>query len=243
MSKIAGATITGRGHIKKNVPCQDKIFSTKNQDFSFIGLADGAGSCKHSDIGAELVVKELSKLLYKNFNKYYKLGYHGVSSRIISHLQVRLFVLAQNLRIAYKELSSTMLFVVKKDNRFIAGHLGDGVIGCLKENKLKVISSPDNGEYANSTIFVTASQAYKNLKLFKGELTNIEGFVLMSDGTEESLYNKKEQSLAEGVNQMFNWLATYKEKEVSSALKENLDKIIKLKTTDDCSIILMKTGS
>ena len=33
------------------------------------------------------------------------------------------------------------------------------------------------------------------MKLFKGNIKNIAGFILMSDGTEQSLYNKKNNSL------------------------------------------------
>jgi len=238
--KIAGATIVGRGHITKNIPCQDKIFSAKDSSFNFIGLADGAGSCSHSDIGAAFVLKETLKLIKKKFDRYYRGEYSIVNSDILSYLKLRLEILAKNKRIAFKELSSTLLFVAVKENKFIAGHLGDGVIGYLKCGELKVLSDPVNGEFANATYFVTSSDAKQYFKLFKGELNEINGFVLMSDGSEESLYDKRNKSLAPAVGQMFEWLGKFKENEVSKALENNLRDVIRLKTIDDCSVILLK---
>lgn len=239
--KIAGATSQGRGHISKNIPCQDKIFSVKHGNYAFIGLADGAGSCRYSDIGAAFVLKETNKILKKKFDRFFLSEYSSVNFDILSYIKLRLQIYSKNKRLEYKELSSTLLCVAVKDNRFISIHLGDGVIGYIKrDQELKVLSDPSNSEYANATYFVTSPDAKHFLKLYKGELNDIGGFILMSDGTEESLYNKKGKFLAQAVKSMFDWLDKFKELEVSAALKDNLDSVIKQKTTDDCSLIILR---
>ena len=99
--KIASNYIIGQGHISKNIPCQDRTYKLVDKKFlkikvkrkffknkkrikinkyilnfqnSFYGLslADGAGSCKYSDIGAELVTKKILEYLNKNFEILFK---------------------------------------------------------------------------------------------------------------------------------------------------------------------------
>ena len=96
-----------------------------------------------------------------------------------------------------KDLASTLLFVAVKDDKFILGHLGDGVIGYLKNNCLKTASLPNNGEFSNETYFSTSKDASSHMKLAKGSVRDIDGFVLMSDGTADSFYNKKEKKLCD----------------------------------------------
>ena len=63
--------VQGRGHLKAEVPCQDKTFYMNENNVDVIALADGAGSAKLSHFGAELVTKKISELLTKNFDIYY----------------------------------------------------------------------------------------------------------------------------------------------------------------------------
>ena len=42
------------------------------------------------------------------------------------------------------------------------------------------------------------------MKMMKGQLNGITGFALMSDGTEESLYNKREKSLAPALKKIMD---------------------------------------
>ena len=88
-----------------------------------------------------------------------------------------------------KDLAATMLVVAENNDRFIIAHIGDDVIGYLDGDVLKTASAPSNGEHANETYFVTSRDAINTMKLFKGSIKNIAGFVIMSDGTEQSLYS------------------------------------------------------
>ena len=48
------------------------------------------------------------------------------------------------------DLASTLLFVAIKDNKFIMAHIGDGIIGYLKQDELKIATHPMNGEFINN---------------------------------------------------------------------------------------------
>ena len=95
------------------------------------------------------------------------------------------------------------LFVAVKDDKFILFHIGDGVIGCFKNGKIEVASRPTNDEFANVTVFTTSPNALQNTKIVKGEMFNIDGFVLMSDGSEHSFYDKRSGSLAKILERLF----------------------------------------
>jgi len=147
--KLASAYVTGRGHLIKNAPCQDRTFELVSQHstgtFYGLSLADGAGSYALSDIGAEIVTKEVLAYLKSNFSKLSRVK--NTSKKVIKKIEEKLAKEATIRGIEIKELSSTLLFVAIKNDRFIAGHIGDGVIGVLnKYVKISVLSKPDNGE-------------------------------------------------------------------------------------------------
>ena len=241
--KLASAYVTGRGHLTKNIPCQDRTFELINKHstgvFYGLSLADGAGSYKFSDIGAEIVTKEILMYLKSNFSNLLKVK--NVSRKIIQHIEEILSVEAKNRAIDIKELSSTLLFIVIKKNKFIAGHIGDGVIGVLdKNNNISVLSHPDNGEYSNSTFFTTTGNYPDRLRIIRGNIVGSTGFILMSDGSDESLYDSKTKKLAPVNAEIINWLNVGRSEEVNIALQSNLNEVIKQKTFDDCSLGILK---
>jgi len=265
--KIASSYIIGQGHISKNIPCQDRTFklidrkvlkklvkrkvfknrksikinkNTLDNENSFYGLslADGAGSCRHSDIGAELVTKKILQYIKINFDNLFKDD--NIKITITDYLVSELKK-ATTKNISFEDLSSTLLFIAIKNNKFLIGHIGDGVIGMLdNENNLKTISKPDNGEFSNSTFFTTSIKYKERLRILKGTLKSANGFILMSDGAEDSLYDKKKETLSDTNKIIINWLENNTEKDVEKALYNNLEQIISKQTSDDCSIGIMK---
>lgn len=264
--KVASTYIIGKGHIAKKLPCQDRTNKLKSEIYnsillkkkkskavslklekkildkqnSFYGLslADGAGSCKYSDIGAEVITKNILQYIKNNFNLLYTDG--NLKENLLNFIESTIHSL-ENKTIDFKSLSSTLLFVAIKGNKFIIGHIGDGVIGMLDRNNiLKVISKPDNGEFSNATYFTTSTNYPDRLRLLKGTLKNSKGFILMSDGSEESLYNKQTEALVDINRTLINWLENNSEENVEKALYYNLEQIIRNKTQDDCSIGVMR---
>lgn len=240
MWKIVQCAVQGRSHIKTGIPCQDKTFSIIKKGVSVIALADGAGSAKLSHFGAERITKFICDDFAKNFDDYF-VEEDGVSIKreLISKILVELGNLSKELECELKELASTMMFVAVKDDQFIISHIGDGVVGYLKDDELKIASQPENGEYANTTVFTTSKDALNTMKLLKGNLGNIQGFVLMSDGTEASLYNKREKRLADILKKIMNLCMVVPQEKIEQQLINSFESTIKKATTDDCSIALM----
>ena len=239
MWKIFKSAVIGRGHASQGEPCQDKVFSLENRGIKAAALADGAGSASLSQFGAETVVEEVCRLLTERFEEFFREENAArVGQEILSHLHDKLAERAEQLACSLDDLASTLLFVAVSKEHYLLGHLGDGVIGCLKGEDLLVASHPENGEFANETVFVTSSAALQSLRLMKGRLAEIQGFVLMSDGTEAGLYDKRKKELAPVLKKVMGLMSVLPVEEMQRSLQESMEEVIRQKTQDDCSLIL-----
>lgn len=186
--------VQGRGHAKKNIPCQDKVARLESNGVQVIALADGAGSASMSHFGAACVVAGVSKFVAENFTDIITQSDERIVTQKI--LSVALQALTDETEIrdcTLKDLASTLLLAAVGNGKFFLAHLGDGVIGYLSDTGLKTASAPDNGEFSNETVFVTSSMVAEHMRIFKGDLKKISGFILMSDGSAQRLYNKRKK--------------------------------------------------
>ena len=240
MWKTFESSAQGRSHIKENIPCQDKTYSLTVGDVTTIALADGAGSARLSHYGAECAVKTIAEELCNKFDSYWEEKDASVAK--FRFYQVILRMLrekAEEISCDLNDLASTLLAVSVKDDHFLIFHVGDGVIGYRDSNVLKVASAPNNGEFSNTTIFTTSSQAESQTRLIKATSDNIDGFILMSDGPEACLYDYKKKRLANGLSCMLSDAANKSEDIVKANINETMQETIVKRTFDDCSIVLM----
>jgi hypothetical protein len=232
--------VQGRGHIKTDTLCQDKTYFLFEKGISVIALADGAGSASMSHFGAEFVTHKICELLTQRFDIYFNEDDGAAIKRVIvGTLMEGLEKLAQELNCETKDLASTLLVAAVKNGKYIILHIGDGVIGYVKDNELKIASHPENGEFVNTTVFVTSKDALSTMKMMKGQLNGITGFALMSDGTEASLYNKREKSLAPALKKIMDLSHFMRADCLRDEIERSFESVIKKSTTDDCSLIIL----
>ena len=240
MWNVIQCAAQGRSHIKSDIPCQDKTYSAFDNDTQVIALADGAGSAKLSHYGAETVTKFICSELTEKFDTYFSDNDGAsVKQQLIEGMLKSLSKTANQLECETKELASTLLFVAIKNNQFIIAHIGDGVVGYLENDEMKIASQPENGEFVNTTVFTTSKDAIMTMKLIKGSLGEIQGFVLMSDGTETSLYSKKERKLADVLKKIMQMTTIISVDKVQEQLEQSFENVIVNATTDDCSIAML----
>ena len=209
-----------------------------------IALADGAGSRPRSEIGAEAVVRASLRMLLTQFDQIYdmcernpNLARRHIHERLMSVLVRE----AARHECEVDALASTLLFVAFKGGRFVAAHVGDGVIVQVDEHgTAKTLSHPENGEYANTTVFVTDLKSMEKLRLFHGDAaSSVAGFALMSDGCAESLYDKKTGQPAAAIGKLLLWNREFSKKKMKSILESNMEQAFSKKSADDCSLALM----
>lgn len=245
MWKSLGCAVQGSGHMANNIPCQDKVASLSENGVSVIALADGAGSARLSHFGAEEVTKFICKKLCSDFDFMFSDNSEGTVAKtvLLKEINTMLEVLAEKHNCNVQDLSSTLLTVAVREDDVLAIHLGDGVIGCLKNDELLVISSPENGEYANQTVFTTSKNASSSIRLIKGQVKDKVGFVLLSDGSCASLYDKKRNCLSNGIKKIIESGFYNKSTALNEQLLESFKYDIRSRTNDDCSIAIIYKDS
>ena len=198
------AYVTGRGHLAQNLPCQDRTCTMTRNDVTAVALSDGAGSAPMSQEGAACAVQTVCELLCEEFERYSTTAAaHEMRAELLTVVRDGIVRRAQQLGVHYSALACTLLAVAVKGDRYLLFHLGDGVIGYQKNGKLLVASSPDNGEFANTTVFVTSSRALASARVMRGIQPAMEGFLLMSDGCEAAMYHKTRKKLAPLAGHLF----------------------------------------
>ena len=235
-----GTAIQGRGHISEGTPCQDKIASKNNDTTYVIALADGAGSAALSHLGAEKCVDIITQYFLDNFETCYtNADDNSLKKNIYELLIDSLNQLALENNCSIKELACTLLCVAENNSRFITFHLGDGIIAFNDHESVKVYSSPDNGEFANVTHFITSSNALSRIRIQKEELPEVTAFYLMSDGAGTSLYSPKQNAASNALKMMSDLSLMYSIDDVRDEITNFFTTSIGTKTLDDCSVVYM----
>ncbi len=210
--KAIACSETGTSHQKSGLPCQDYAEFIRvndsgkldnNGDVIIGAVSDGAGSCKHSDVGSKLAVETALKDL-ADWPKYLKDRNEDSSEKILRKfanedfqetlrkVQEAFDTKAREINCSPKDLSCTLLVVVATPDWLAAMQIGDGFIVIKKpESEYQLLFHPSKGEYANETTFVTASNA---LEMMQVEVSfGAQEFICAStDGLERLAINIKD---------------------------------------------------
>lgn len=234
--------VRGRAHEQNGSRGQDRTAYLSHRGVQVLCLADGAGSARYSEFGAQAVVEEGSALLAELFpDLISNTDAEEARRMILERLLKRLRRVADKHGCTISDLAPTFLGVAVSGDRFIAVHIGDGVIGYVKQEHLQVISAPDNAEFANQTTFVTSPSASASIRLYRGKMDGVAGFILMSDGSSASLYDYRTKALAPACIKLIQAVGNVRRVQTkNSRQKKRLRKLINTRlrsaTKDDCSL-------
>lgn len=240
--------VTGRAHATSGLVCQDFVAAGSGDDGSGVGyivLADGAGSRRHAASGAEAAVGACEALLKRGFDALHARIKANATGAARSVLDVVLKALdAEALRLGCERdaLAATLVFAAQCGERYVTGHIGDGVIFQRDgDGVVHTASPPFNGEYANTTAFVTDAEALSRLRVSAGECAagGAGGFAVVSDGCAHSLYHRRSGRPAEAVGKLMAWNARLGREEMEAVLQFHLEETFASKTGDDCSLALL----
>lgn len=162
------SSVIGSSHLAKNTPCQDAskiVFTGKAFDTAILALSDGAGSAKHSDQGACLIVDMAINFFID------QLYDHPTPSDIITEFDdsdVR--ILLKNIRTTIKntakftetdicDYSATLLCAVAHKDATFFLQIGDGCWTYQFKNELHAATWPYQGEFVGQTVFATCEDA------------------------------------------------------------------------------------
>lgn len=240
MWKIAQGAARGKSHIQQGTPCQDKTYCCQRKGCTVAALADGAGSAKLSHYGAEVAVKAAALFISEHFDELYAAERNEqITAPLMQHVLQALHVRAQELNCAERDLASTLLVAALKGCRYLFVHLGDGLIVCSVVDEAKVASTPENGEFVNTTIFTTSPNAVEHVRVYRGIRTDIRGVLLMSDGSSTRLYNPRNRAISSALHRLITTARSMPSIQFEHMLVQTLEHTLQPATTDDCSMAIV----
>lgn len=218
---------------KRNIrdKCQDKIYTIKNKEAVCIALADGANFALYGDLGAEIAVKTACKYMEKNFDELFRYSEEKISYEILS-------VVVRALRKAsiigdydFKNLASTLSILGIKNNKYISVFLGDGIIGKVENDRVRLISYFDSNKSKKYKYLTTTSECYHRSYITKGYCTDIDLFFILSDGILDCFYEIDQDKMYMNLSKII--------KEEYENIGDKINNVLtKNKLGDDCSYII-----
>jgi len=213
---IVVASKRGRSHGHEGKPRDDhfKVNYLEDKSWYIIAVADGAGSAKYSrrgsEIACETAVEHCSSILssdndFEEFIKMYQTEQKADNQKLLgdyiyqivgnaafkAHRAINAEAAAKGT--PAKDYATTLLLAVAKKfdfGWFIASFwVGDGAL-CIYDKErhyIKLMGTPDGGEFAGQTRFLTMPEIFSDAKSFYGRLRvaiepDFTALMLMSDG-------------------------------------------------------------
>ena len=184
--KFTCASVTGKAHIHRNESGQDfcKAGTIRLSDYEFfIGIAaDGAGSTTDGSRGAEIACRTLYAQIIDAVRDSGNLS--GITDQNVRNWitasREAITTDAQERGKRLREYACTILGSVAGNDGAIFFQIGDGAIVTGSGPNYQTVFWPEQGEYANTTFFITDEHYLDHLNVNHAESPN--EIALFTDG-------------------------------------------------------------
>lgn len=150
----ASATRIGTSHERNGTECQD-VHRCLEVAGTLIAIAsDGAGSASHGRAGANLACRTMATGL-ATIVAAGRMPDDEDLADIVDAVRDRIALAASRRDLASRDFAATLVAVVAGGDDTLAIHVGDGAAVVATSAGWSAASWPDNGEFANTTFFVT----------------------------------------------------------------------------------------
>lgn len=191
---FASASVRGASHIANGTTCQDSNAIRESDDGLWVAMvaSDGAGTANKSDVSSKFVAHEFAEALVAIASDLAKRPPGPwVTDAIIEHIvgmrkQLRSMAKSDDI----SSFHCTLVAALVGPSGGITIHLGDGAVfgaqsgptasKALDLSQDYLLSLPQNGEYANETVFMTERDWVKHLRI--EPLPAVDWLVLGTDG-------------------------------------------------------------
>lgn len=240
------ASVSGVAHRASAVACQDvslvQCFSTPAGAVLGLAAADGAGSASHARHGAALACQTLCA----EWERWLAADADWTAAPVaawLSQVQHALQQEAQQLGVALRELSCTLLAALVAEQQALFLQIGDGALVINAGDAYRPVFWPQGGEYPNETFFVTAASASEHLQTTL-LLEAVRSIALFTDGLQPlALHYQSRQAHTPFFRPLFHCLDNYPADGDWAALEVGLatfldSAAINQRTHDDKTLIL-----
>ena len=192
--KIAAVSVRGSGHEQTGTPCQDACSVLESEDGRWVALvaSDGAGSAKHADVSSALVASDFAKALIGLAREFDDRppGAWTTDAVIEEIVRLRKILREEAGSDNISDFHCTLVAALLGPTGGFTIHLGDGAVfggiansseeSCIDLSAEYFVSEPENGEYANETVFLTERDWIKHLRI--QPLSKAGWLILGTDG-------------------------------------------------------------
>ena len=176
MWKLIFGSVQGTSHVQSGLPCQDYCTGIIAGTTLVAACADGAGSAELSQLGAKAAVDRFMEVAAGDAMP--------TKSRVeewVDAARERLLEEAAANGSTARQLACTFLAALVGDGWAVFVQVGDGVIVVDGPNGFELIFWPDNGEYANTTRFLSDDDYRQHLRVEVVE-RHISELAVLTDG-------------------------------------------------------------
>lgn len=186
MWNVVGAAVRGAAHERFDLPCQDaQGYRVLPNGVLLAVVADGAGTARFSDQGAQVAVEETLRALEAGLGENFPLGAEEWICLVHDSFRAArdsVLEMAEKSGEVARDFACTLAGLVVTQGGLVAGQIGDGALVCQDNNgDLFPATQIQRGEYANETHFLVQEDALETAVI---EYTDrpVCALALMSDG-------------------------------------------------------------
>ena len=164
MWKSLAESVRGTSHVATNLECQDVCRVCRVGEFLVLVCADGAGSATHAALGAttacDSITQSAQRILSGGGELTETMLYAWAA---VAHTDIE--EKAKSASVSPRELACTLLVAVLGPTASAFAQIGDGVIVTGDADQYTHVFWPDNGEYQNTTYFLSESSYAEHLRV------------------------------------------------------------------------------
>lgn len=152
-------------------------------DMTILAMADGASCSKNCNKAMPVIIESLMEMINKNRNWE---NIDLLRIQVVNMIKQKLTDIAIREDVERKSLGSTLMMLCMIHDKYLAIHIGDGMI--IRNSD--IISYPHNGIDKYYT-FLTTGEIEKTMRMKVGKRMEIDKFALLSDGFYRPLLKMK----------------------------------------------------
>ena len=248
--RLGCSSLQGTSHQKDGTPNQDNVLVKTVRagtigNVAVMAVSDGAGSARYSHYGSRAAcsaaVDSLNRQIMRNPATAFK--HHLLRSALQravrrarqNVLQTARREAARPSSVDVREYACTMLLAVMSESLTGTAHVGDGCVVAGGGGEWRLISAPENGEFANETTFLTSPRSLPRTQVFSP--SDIACLAVMTDGLQDVALSRGQTPYKRFWTPLHNALSRSKGASPEAVLDSLLRKVSEAgKATDDCTI-------
>lgn len=221
--RVVSASVTGASHLRNGQPCQDYqdfrcVSANASHGALVAAVADGAGSARLSADGSRIAacaaVRKASCLVSRHIHPLYEAVLKEVLEETARAARKELEAESCRREVPIRRFATTLIIAICTADAIAAAQIGDGAVvisesaaeSSVEEREYLLFSSPQRGEYANETKFITSNDWRESLAI-RVRRAPIRDLAMFTDGMQSLALNASAGNapFAPFFTPMFRW--------------------------------------